>query len=291
MNLTTDITQCKQNASAHMRGAPRSLAGRLCVAAALTFGASGLAYAQSMTTPAEGWQFEITPYIWMAGMKGDVQSGSLPKTSVDVGFSDVLDALDFAFMGAFEARNGRWGVLVDAEYLKLSDSASASRAGAGPLGATLKVDADVTMKQTMFAVAGAYRVSNGPTMIDIIGGARYIKIDVDADIDASLFGAGGGGAGTSVSRKGDKSWTDPYVGVRVQHPITDRMTLMGYVDVGGFGVGSDSTVQAIAGVSYDFTQTISGKFGYRYLDFDYDNSGFKYDMATQGFYLGVGFRF
>lgn len=291
MNLTTGATQCGQDARERQRRAARNLADRLCLGVALTIGGSGVASAQSMTTPADGWQFEITPYIWMSGMKGDVQSGSLPKTSVDVGFSDVLDALDFAFMGAFEARNGRWGILVDALYLKVSDSATASRTGAGPLGATLKVDADVTMEQTMFAVAGAYRVSSGPTMIDVLSGARYMQLDVDADIDASLFGSGGGGAGSTVSRKGDKSWTDPYVGVRVQHPITDRLTVMGYVDVGGFGVGSDSTVQAMAGLSYDFTRTISGKFGYRYLDVDYDHGGFVYDMEMQGVYVGLGFRF
>jgi opacity protein-like surface antigen len=84
---------------------------------------------------------------------------------------------------------------------------------------------------------------------------------------------------------------DPYIGVRVQHPLTDRLTVVGYADVGGFGVGSDSTWQALVGASYEFTKTISGKFGYRYLSVDYDKGGFLYDMANSGVYAGVGFRF
>jgi len=53
------------------------------------------------------WQYELVPYFWAAGMKGDVQSGPLPKTSVDVDFSEIWDNLDFGAMGAFEARKGR----------------------------------------------------------------------------------------------------------------------------------------------------------------------------------------
>ena len=57
---------------------------------------------------------------------------------------------------------------------------------------------------------------------------------------------------------------DPYVGVRVQYPIAERWTLVGYADVGGFGVGSEFTWQAAAGINYEFSKSIAGKFGYRY---------------------------
>lgn len=121
---------------------------------------------------------------------------------------------------------------------------------------------------------------------DIIGGARYSKIDAEAGINASLFGQTGG-----IARSGDKDWVDPYIGVRVQHPFADRWTLVGYGDVGGFGVGSDFTWQALAGLNYDFSKTVSGRFGHRYLSVDYDKSGFLYDMDTCGLFAGVGFRF
>ena len=219
-------------------------------------------------------------------MKGDVKSGNLPQTSVDMDFSDIWDNLDFGAMGTFEARKGRWGVLFDAIYMEISTSATSSRTGPGPIGATLTANANLQMEQTMLAAAVTYRVSEGPTATDVIGGARYSKIEADANIDASLFGQTG-----VAARSGDKDWVDPYVGVRVQHPLADRWTLVGYADVGGFGVGSDLTWQALAGVSYDFSKTVSGKFGYRYLSVDYDKGGFLYDMDSYGLFAGVGFRF
>jgi hypothetical protein len=39
---------------------------------------------------------------------------------VDKSSSDLLSRLDIAFMGAFEARNGRWGLIADLFYANLS---------------------------------------------------------------------------------------------------------------------------------------------------------------------------
>jgi hypothetical protein len=246
---------------------------RWMFSAALAAGAMGNASAQS----AGEWQFEVTPYLWGAAMKGDVQAGNLPRTHVDMGFGDILENLDFGIMGAFEARKGRWGVLLDAIYMKVSDAGTASQ---GPLSVT----ADATFKQKMFAGAVAYRVSDGPTLIDLIGGARYSKLRVKAVIDASLFGLAG-----RTERIANKSWTDGYVGVRLQTPIADRWTLVGYGDVGGGG--SDSTWQAAIGANYAYSKDVAIKFGYRYLSVDYDKSGFLYDMDSAGLYVGAGFRF
>jgi hypothetical protein len=72
----------------------------------------------------EAGRFEVTPYLWAAGIDGDIQFGRLPKTNVDQSFSDILDVLGIGVMGAFEARKDRWGFLFDAMYLKISDDAS-----------------------------------------------------------------------------------------------------------------------------------------------------------------------
>jgi opacity protein-like surface antigen len=263
---------------------PGALAG---LAAGLALAVPGAASAGDAN---DTWQFEVAPYVWMAGLKGDVQSGNLPKTAMDVGFSDILDVLDFSFMGAIEARKGRWGFLFDAQYMKLSDSATASRTGPGPIGATLTAEAEFEMRQTIYSAAALYRLSEGATRIDAIGGVRYMKLDVDADVGATLLGPLGGGS-RFRSRSGSESWADPYVGIRIQHPLSDRLTVMGYLDAGGFGVGSKSTWQALAGISYEFSPSISGKLGYRYLAVDYDDNGFLFDAKMQGAYMGLGFHF
>jgi opacity protein-like surface antigen len=142
------------------------------------------------------------------------------------------------------------------------------------------------MKQTVLAAAASYRAVEGRSPVDVIAGLRYVKIEASADINGSFFAQTG-----TVSRSGDKDWVDPYIGARILHPVSDCWTLVGYADIGGFGVGSDFTWQAVAGVNYDFSKSVSGKLGYRYLTVDYDKNGFLYDMDSYGAYLGVGIRF
>ncbi len=79
--------------------------------------------------------------------------------------------------------------------------------------------------------------------------------------------------------------------MRILHPLSERWTLGAYADYGGFGAGSDSTWQAMAGADYRFSDTASAKFGYRALSVDYDKGGFEMDMKTRGLFLGVGLRF
>lgn len=264
---------------------------RASILAALLLAAVGLApmpvRAQTATAaPGSGWTFDFTPYIWGAGMSGDVQGGALPAIGVDMSFSDILDNLDAGLMGAFEARKGRWGILLDAIYMKLEDSGTASRTGPGPIGATATASANLELKQTMFAAAVAYRAQEGSAPIDVIGGLRYSKIEADATINGSFFAQAG-----TVARSAEKDWVDPYIGVRALYPVANHWTLVSYVDIGGFGVGSDFTWQAVVGANYEFSKTFAAKFGYRYLSVDYDKDGFVYDMANSGLYLGLGIRF
>jgi len=245
------------------------------------------ARAQTATAaPGTGWTFDFTPYIWGAAMSGKVEAGALPAIDVEMSFSDILDNLDAGLMGAFEARKGRWGLLFDAIYMKLEASGTASRTGPGPIGATATASADLELTQKMFAAAVAYRMQEGRAPIDVIGGLRYSKIEADATINGSFFAQAG-----TVARSAEKDWVDPYIGVRAAYPITSHWTLVSYADIGGFGVGSDFTWQAILGANYEISKTFAAKFGYRYLSVDYDKDGFVYDMSNSGLYLGLGIRF
>ncbi len=89
----------------------------------------------------------------------------------------------------------------------------------------------------------------------------------------------------------DKDWWDPIVGVRAQWNINDRFFLAGKSDIGGFGVGSDLawTLQATAG--YNFTENVSAELGYRYLQTDYSEGSFTYDIAQAGIFTSLNIRF
>lgn len=96
-------------------------------------------------------------------------------------------------------------------------------------------------------------------------------------------------APTSLSA--DKDWIDPILGVRAEWNFTDKWFLAGRSDIGGFSVGSDFTWSLQGTVGYRFTEKVSAELGYRYLDTDYQDGNFTYDMAEHGIFTGLNITF
>ena len=59
----------------------------------------------SASSNADGWSFEFEPYILATTIKGDTGIGRVTGVEVDVDLSDILEVLDMAFMGHFEAHH------------------------------------------------------------------------------------------------------------------------------------------------------------------------------------------
>jgi len=254
------------------------------VASAAAIAILAAAPVAAQTAQSHAWEFEITPYAWMPGLKGTTAINNLPDVNVDMGPIDVLKDVKFFAAGVVEARNGRWGLMADLFYAKLGDSGGGNFSLHG--GPGIDVKADVTLKQHLYTFAGAYRVLEGRTPVDLLVGARYNKIEIDTDIDLNFFGR----LSISKSPSYEKNWWTPIAGVRVVHPIADQWSLLGYVDVGG-GNGTKSMYQLIGGVNYDYSKTTAIKLGYRFYHVNYDHGGFKYDMNEKGITAGVGFKF
>jgi len=228
----------------------------------------------------DAWQFEVTPYLWAAGMQGTVAVDGKPQAGlgVQVGFSDILKVFDMGAMATFEARKDRWGFLVDALYFKVADEGTVT----GRLGLS-SLTATASLSQSMYTFAGTYRVEEGTTTADVLAGLRYAALKVDVAIQVST-------PATANRVTETKSWVDPFIGTRIQHHFNARWTFDVYADIGGFGIGSDADLQALVGGSYAFTPGIVAKAGYRYIHTRYEKDDFKYDMDNGGAYLGVGFR-
>jgi len=224
----------------------------------------------ALSAPAAAdWQYEATPYLFASGMKGDVKVGRLPTGGVETSFSDLTKILDYGFMGALEGRNGDFGFLADAIYMKVGDSAGTPGAVFG------EVQGDMT--QQVYSLAGTWRAGG----IDWLGGLRYLRIKADVTITSGLL------AGRRANAT--KNFTDAYVGARFQAPIAERWTLVGYADVGAGG--SDLSYQLVGGINYATSRDVTWKAGYRYMSVDYRKDAFVYDMSYAGPYLGVGLRF
>jgi hypothetical protein len=151
--------------------------------------------APAASTPAAspaptGWRFEITPYLWAAGLDGDVKVGRLPATGVEATFSDLVDVLDIALMTTFAGHRDRGGFLVDAICIDLTDTVSTPDNACG--------DADVGLTQQMYSAAGTWRVSEGKAPVTILGGVRYVDLAGDLELTAGIA------AGREV--EGGESW-------------------------------------------------------------------------------------
>ena len=224
---------------------------------------------------AETWTFEATPYLWAAGMKGDVGIGQLGANGVEATFPDIMKSLRAGFMGSLEARSGRHGFFLDAIYMKLDQDHPAPR---GFLG-----DVQARATQQAYTAAATWRAIEGSAQLDLFLGARASDVKLDLKLSSSALAPQG--------RSGVKSrsWVDGFVGARATFPCGERWTFTGYADIGGGG--SDSTWQLAAGAGYAFSPATSAKFGYRLLKVDYHNDDFLYDISSGGAYAGVAIRF
>ncbi len=229
------------------------------------------------------WQFELTPYLWAAGLSGTTRIYGRPEAGlgVDQSFSDILSHLNLAAMGLIEARQGQWALLADALYVKVGETGGVT----GALG-FLSLTAKAQVTQEVYSLAGAYRLEGTVDPIDLIVGLRYgaVKGDVSINISSPPVPA------PNQRFVNTKDWVDPVIGIRIQHALTQRWSLAGYADVGGFDVGSRLSWQVVVGANYKFNERFVGKLGYRYLSFDYQDRNFYWNVANSGPCAGFGIR-
>jgi opacity protein-like surface antigen len=242
--------------------------------------------ARSEDAKGDAWQFEVTPYVFGAGLRGTTGVGPV-TADVDSSFGDILKHFDSGLMAAAEARKGPWVFAFDGVYFRLKDQATRSWQGPGIGSAT--GDLEATVSQLVYQLAVGYRVvDTSSTKVDAIGAARYTRLDTDLNLVTTTGPLLPGGT-RSVS--GSADWWDPVVGFRVILPFAEHWSFMGYGDVGGFGVGSKITYQAIAGVNWEFAKSFTAKLGYRYMYQDYDKNNFLWKIAAHGAYIGLGIAF
>src|SRR5687768_2439908 len=195
---------------------------------------------------------------------------------LDESFRDVFDALNFAFMGTFEARKGKFISLTDLEYVSVSDE----KATPGPMFSTV----DAGFKVFIFDQEVGYRVLENPekgASLDFLGGARVWRVKTDFEFGAGILPA------TRI--EASRSWVDAVGGLRGKMALSQKMFLTGKFDLGGGG--SQFTWQVFGGAGYNLSPKIALIFGYRVLDVDYDQNNFVYDMNQRGPIVGLGFRF
>jgi len=218
------------------------------------------------------WEFDAALYLWAPSMTIKPNGGD----SVKISFSDIINNLDMTFMGVLGAHKGKWSLLADVIYMDLSDSQNGS---AKIINQNIQTKVDVEMKSWIVTAAGGYNlVDTGKYSLDLLGGVRYITVDLPLK-----FHVGQSVAKTTPS--GDL--TDGVVGVKGVVDLADKWYLNYYMD-GGTG-DSSSTWQGLAGLNYKFNKFEAG-FGYRYLTWNMNDKELE-DLTVKGPYAGVRFVF
>jgi hypothetical protein len=129
-----------------------------------------------------------------------------------------------------------------------------------------------------------YRALDTPcTSLDVYAGARVNSLDADVDIAFRLIPP------RSVSAS--ETWVDPIIGARFQQELSDSFFFRAVADIGGFGIESDRTWQALAALGYRLGENGSVVLGYRGIGTDYSSGGFTYDVISHGVLLGLEWRF
>ena len=225
--------------------------------------------------PADKWQFQFTPYLWIAGLSGRAGIGTL-TTDVDAGITDTSVHLNFGFMGTFEARKNRLVILTDLQYSDLSTEHTTP----GPLFS----GARASFKTFVLDPEVGYRVIDNQekgASLDVLGGFRYWHLRTDL-----LFNAG---AVPTRSATASRDWADGVVGLRGRAHISPRLFVVGKGDLGGGG--SKFTYQLFGGGGVTFGKRYALIGGYRHLHVNYNKDNFLFDMSLHGPIFGFGIKF
>ena len=228
----------------------------------------------------EGWQFEIRPYIWLAGIDGTLR---VRNTTAEVGkgSTDVLGMLDFAAAAQVEAIRGPWRLMFDENYVNLGTT------GTGPLG-NVTIDVEPTMN--IFEFGGSYTAVSVPNKsatatnplpptftAEILGGGRLFHLGVGLE----------SGNGSSV--EGSRNFIGPFVGNRFKFSPNKAITLIGKYTVGGSGAGSNFAWSAEGLVDLRLKKRFSVSGGYRVLGMDADrsNNDIGFDGQLRGLFFSA----
>jgi hypothetical protein len=233
------------------------------------------------TTQDSPWSFRVSPYVWFAGLNGDVGvNANLPVVDVDVDFSEIFESIDWfpppvMFIG--EVRYKRFAFVTDFMFLGLDSEDEVTR---GPVA----VAAELELDTIIWTFAGSFRAFETERVsLDLLAGGRLWNVDAEGTLAGPL---------AVRQRSGSKTWVDPIIGIAGRIELGSGFALQAEGDVGGFGAASDIDWQVLGTLQYQVAESIALEAGYRYLAVDYDDSGgFLFDVAMHGPIIGGSFRF
>ena len=202
------------------------------------------------------WKFQFSPmFLW--GMHIDGASTIGPTTApLDLDFSDILNSLSAVFTFHFEATKGDWTYFSELQYVKLTPT----------MDITPIASMDINFRDYMFELGTGYAFSRSErSKWEGLLGLRYTQQKIKTTLQPVNVGL------LDVSN----NWIDIFVGLRNTYTISDEWTLLSRADIGAGG--SDFVWNAVVMADYRFNDWGSVFFGFKAMDYDYDNDKHGFD--------------
>lgn len=218
----------------------------------------------------DDWSYDATIYLFMP--ETDISFGPLDGS---LSFSDALSNLDLAFMGAFEASNGKWSFLANYNYTDLSFSNSAP----------VQLTSDIQTSTTAQFLSGYVlrRVAKDRSVqLDVGGGFRWFNTDTKLTLTPGII--------RSRSASLDEDWTDAVITARLRFAVSDRWFATGFIDYGGF-TGDSKTWQVFLTADYAINERWLLRGGYRHISFENELNGNDFRFKMSGPLIGATYRF
>lgn len=243
---------------------------------------------------AGGWRFSLIPYLWATGIDGDINHPDLPvNVRARASFGDVLENLDLGGMATFEARKGRFGVLIDAIYAKSSGEGSLTSLPLVPVPLPIGIPVEAEAENASVLGALQFRVAQkGESTLDLLAGARYWSVETELAyaIPPPLPLPPGAPIPRQYDLSVSRDWVDAVAGVKGRFGIAPRLHGNAWLTYGGGG--SDGVLDVMISLQYRLSRRASLFLGYRRLEIEYIGSrGFRYDVALHGPGAGLGLHF
>ena len=232
--------------------------------------------APAKTDDGDRWEIMVAPYLWASAMKVDISTPQGENVQVDESFTKILSAIKFVFMGALDARKGRFVTVNDLIFLHTGSDTK------GSIGPGL-VKADTDLRTIVFTSVAGYRVvDKGPMFVDLMAGARLTSMRAELDLTGPL---------RSVEREKSKTKIGPVIAGRVRVPFNEKWGAALYGDIGGFGITSDISWELIGTVQYDISSHWRLGAGWRHFVAKQEKDDFDVGLKLTGPFLTAAYRF
>ena len=240
---------------------------RLCLARFVGAVSLALMAGASQQASASEWAFELAPYLWVAGIDGDVTlDGEEYDLSSD--FSDILDQTKFGGSSIFAANRGQWVNFVQLDYLALENDDVETRFS--------RSEVEIESESLMLTATTGYRFALWQRhRLDVMAGLRYVELDAEID----------------DRRRSSNSSRDIYDAVVMVRPIVQLAKNWQLMPSFSVCTGdTDLTWEVFPEIIYHPGEW-KFRFGYRNLNFDYEDGDDELDLSMRGLLLGVGIVF